>query len=488
MQNVRITAIFLLLVMLMGALAACGGSGGEGAAADTTAAITDAAEETTEEVLKADLPDVDYNGDIFTMYMRKSDGYACDFDVAELSGDTIDDAVYERNSKVAEKFNIVFEIIRDGDNFGLNTARTAVLAGDDSIDLLIPHARFVFPYALEGLLYDWQTDLIWVDLDKPWWNDDARAAFSLCNNLFAMVGDISYTNLGSTKSMLFNKNILSQLGLASPYPMVNSGEWTMDKMAELTKSAAADLNGDGKYNIADDRYGYITTHWSGPIQVLYSANQRIARKDENDLLYLTLNTETTVNAFEKFFAITDAEGGYIQCEDGVSGVTDCFRAGHALFYDVNIGGVKALRDMDEDFGIIPWPKFDETIDKYYANVDAGCNLFIVPVTNADPEQASVILEALCYEGYLTVLPTYYDVVLTTKFTRDAESEDMIDIIRAGRVFDIGYYFFDNSNDLNSVGWYLTKTPDRSFASVYAKYEPVVLAQYKKVNEKFLALE
>lgn len=114
--------------------------------------------------------------------------------------------------------------------------------------------------------------------------------------------------------------------------------------------------------------------------------------------------------------------------------------------------------MDEDFGIIPWPKYDETIDNYYANVDAGCNLFIVPVTNPDPEKASVILEALAYESYLTVIPTYYDVVLTTKFTRDAESVEMLDIIRAGRVFDIGYYFFDNSNDLNTSAGILPTAP------------------------------
>ncbi|HHX53977.1 MAG TPA: hypothetical protein GX704_03615, partial [Clostridiales bacterium] len=309
MKKIRITAVFLLLVMLLGAFAGCGDSGGD--AAVTTSALTDAPEETTEAPVKADLPDVDYNGDTFTVYMRVSDWFAADFDVKELTGDTIDDAIFERNSKVAEQFNIVFEFLRDNDDFGLNTARTAVLAGDQSLDLLLPHARFVFPYALEGLLYDWNTDLPYIDLDKPWWNDDARAAFSLCNRLFAMVGDISYTNLGSSKCMLFNKNILDQLGIESPYPMVNSGGWTMDKMAELTKSAASDLNGDGKYDIADDRYGYITTHWSGPIQVLYSADQRIARKDENDLLYLTLNTETTVNAFEKFFAITDGEGGYI---------------------------------------------------------------------------------------------------------------------------------------------------------------------------------
>ena len=243
MKKIKITAAFLLLVMLFGTFAGCGDSGGDTAV--TTAALTDAPEETTEAPVKADLPDVDYNGDTFTVYMRVSDWFAADFDVEEITGDTMDDAIFERNSRVSEKFNIVFEFLRDNDDFGLNTARTAVLAGDSSLDLLLPHARFVFPYALEGLLYDWNTDLPYIDLDKPWWNDDARAAFSLCNRLFAMVGDISYTNLGSTKCMLFNKNILDQLGIESPYPMVVSGEWTMDKMAELTKSAASDLNGDG---------------------------------------------------------------------------------------------------------------------------------------------------------------------------------------------------------------------------------------------------
>lgn len=166
----------------------------------------------------------------------------------------------------------------------------------------------------------------------------------------------------------------------------------------------------------------------------------------------------------------------------------CFRNGRALFYDPNINAIKDLRDMDDDFGIIPWPKYDESIDAYYSNVDAGCNLFIVPVTCSDAERASVILEACAYEGWKSVLPIYYDVVLTTKFTRDQDSEKMIDIIRAGRVFDIGYYFYNNSNDLNSFGWYLAHDKSHSFASIYAKYEPVVQKQYDEVNTAFTALE
>ena len=481
------TAVSLVLLLSLALAAACGENAAEEAAV-TTAAPVETEEVTTEPEITADLPEMDYGGADFNMCMRIGDAYALDFDVTELTGDTIDDAVFERNSRVAEQFNIRFVFFRDNDNFGLDSARKTVYAGDSTYDVLIPHARFVFPYALEGMLYDWDDSLPYIDLDKPWWNDDARAAFSLCHRLFAMVGDISYLNLGSTKCMLFNKPIMERLGFDTPYATVTDGKWTFDRLSEYMKAASADLNGDGEIKITDDRYGYITSHWSGPIQALYSANQRIARKDENDLLYITLNTEIAISLYEKYFDMVDNEGGYINLQDDSSDMTNCFRDGRALFYDPGINSIKSLRDMEDDFGIIPWPKYDESIDAYYANVDAGCNLFIVPVTCSDPERASIILEACAYEGWKTVLPTYYDIVLTTKFTRDQESEKMIDIIRAGRVFDIGYYFYNNSNDLNSFGWYLAHDASHSFASIYAKYEKVVQKQYDKVNTAFLEME
>ena len=40
------------------------------------------------------------------MCMRTDDTNSLDFDVKELTGNTIDDAVFNRNSKVAEQFNI----------------------------------------------------------------------------------------------------------------------------------------------------------------------------------------------------------------------------------------------------------------------------------------------------------------------------------------------------------------------------------------------
>lgn len=59
-----------------------------------------------ESEITPDLPDADYGGAEFPMCMRTDDTYSLDFDVKELTGNTIDDAVFNRNSKVAEQFNI----------------------------------------------------------------------------------------------------------------------------------------------------------------------------------------------------------------------------------------------------------------------------------------------------------------------------------------------------------------------------------------------
>ncbi|MBQ8510222.1 MAG: extracellular solute-binding protein [Clostridia bacterium] len=477
MKKTQLTALFLLSAML----ASCGASD---TPEDTTAeADTTSAAPVSDELLP-DLPDKKYDGETITFFIRNDENGIADMYVEEADGDIMNDAIFERNSKVSEQFGVQFDVVISANPYGHDAVNT-ILAGDDSYDILVPHGRNTFTYAQQGLLLDWNTDLPYVDLDKPWWNQDARKQFSFCDNLYVMIGDISYMNLGMTNCMLFNKAMFDEYALDYPYQTVIDGEWTFDKFTTLAASAVRDLNGDTKINPADDQMGYITGPWIGPIQVLYTAEQRICEKDENDEMYLTLNTERTVEVFEKYFSFCSTDGMFINTTNEVK-TNDVFSEGRAMFMDMNIMSTMNLRDMEDDFGIIPWPKFDETVEKYYTNVDAGCNLLGVPITAKDPECISVILEALCYEGYKNVVPTYYDVVLQTKYTRDEESPAMIDLIREGRVFDIGYYY---SNvmfcyELNSIGYHLSKQEDPNFSTFYAKYESAALADIEEINTAY----
>ncbi len=450
---------------------------------ETTAPVTESAE-TTEKVLTAELPDADYDGYTFTLFIRDRDDFIQDMYSESLNGDLMNDAVFNRNAAVADKFNIAVEMVRAGEIYG-GGADKAILAGEDAYDLLVCHARRCFYYAQSAMALDWN-ELKWVDLNQPWWYEDAREAFSFYNKLYCMIGDISYLNLGATDAMLFNKAIAADYGFDNFYTTVLNGEWTFDLFASYARTAVSDLNGDGVYDHQNDRMGYLTGWWIGPIQVLYSADERICGRDEEGNMILTLNTERTVRAFEKFFALTDSDGMMILKNDDTTEIHNAFASGNSLFMDSNIKFIVQFREMAQDFGILPWPKLDETVDSYYANVDAGCNSFVVPVVASDPERTSAVLEALSYEGYKSVLPVYYDVVLTTKFTRDEDSAAMLDIVRAGRVFDIGY-FYNNTyfkSPFNSVGYNLFKLSDHSFSSFYAQNESVTLAAIEEINSYY----
>lgn len=104
--------------------------------------------------------------------------------------------------------------------------------------------------------------------------------------------------------------------------------------------------------------------------------------------------------------------------------------------------------MNSDFGIIPYPKYDETQKSYHSSSLDEFSLFLIPMDAKDPEMTSIITEALCAESYKIVVPKFYDVALKTRNARDDDSSEMIDLIRDGLTFDWGYL---HSSSLGGVG-------------------------------------
>nr|MBQ4318499.1 extracellular solute-binding protein [Clostridia bacterium] len=482
MYTKRIISILMLVSLLTGGLASCSSDNGNNTPADTTVAaeVTTTAAETEPDYLEEVLPEKDYDGYEFRMYMRTGDEWQNEMYIEEADGDLMNDAIFERNSKVSELYNLKITKI-DSPNVQGSGADKAILAGEDAYDMLVCHARTSFNYVQSELVVEW-SELPYVDLDQPWWNQDARKEFTFNNKLYAMVGDISYLDFGSANGMLFNKKLLNDYKLDDPYSLVENDKWYFDKFASMAKAAISDLNGDSKIDYENDRLGYLTGRWIGPIQIVYSSGERICRM-EDGFMKLTLNTPRTVNAFEKFFALATGEGMYIYESDSNPDITKPFAEGRVLFNDMNIKTTTLLRDMEEDFGIVPWPKLDESVDDFYANVDAGCSSFTVPKTVSDLERTSLVLEAMGYIGHTEVIPLYYETVLTTKYARDQRSVEMLEIINNARVFDIGYYYAAVGS-MNSIGRHMVGDKNFNFASYYASLESQTLEKIKQINELY----
>ena len=187
-------SLLLLAALLCGTIS-CSDSGNGGnddvttdgttTSADTT--VTEA-ETTADNTPKLGLPeDLKYDGYTFTFYGRADmeNKFIAD---DEMSGDTMNDVVWMRQQKVSELLDVNFEYLYCSDNYA-NDAKDIILAGDDTYDVILPHARFAFQYAMSDLALNWLTDLKYVDLDAEWWPKDCSESFQIGNMLCAMTGD-----------------------------------------------------------------------------------------------------------------------------------------------------------------------------------------------------------------------------------------------------------------------------------------------------------
>ena len=424
----------------------------------------------------ADLSYLDYigiedmDGYNFRIYARPGSNMIGDQYQEEESGDIINDSVYRRNETVKSLFNIEITAIESSDNKAADAINT-ILAGDDQYDIILPHSRSAFQYAIQDTLVN-LNEVKTINTTKEWWSKDIVDSANINGHLYVLDGDISTHRLEYGFAMYFNKKIFDELGLDYPYQAAINGEWTFDAFSKLVKQGAKDLNGDGIMKPADDLYGYYSWHAYGPIQVLYSGGQRIYSKNAKGTPVLSLNSSKTVEVFSKFFQLCNSEDVLLVSAANSPG--DLFVEGRAMFADKGLGSAKQMRNMNDDFGILPWPKYSAD-DKYCTVINGHASLLVMPVTVSDYDRSGKIVEALCAVGNKEVIPAFYDVSLKTKFSRDYESEQMIDIIRESLVYDIGYI---SGGVFQGVGESLATMSNPDFASHYAANESRALSDLK----------
>jgi len=126
----------------------------------------------------------------------------------------------------------------------------------------------------------------------------------------------------------------------------------------------------------------------------------------------------------------------------------CFSKGRSIFVTGILSDTDIFRAMEDDFGILPYPKYNEQQKNYHSTSRDNLSVFAVPVDAKNPGMTGLITEAMCIASYEEVVPVYYEVVLKDKMSRDENSKDMIDLIRDSLVFNFGYL---HSTAMGSVG-------------------------------------
>ena len=426
------------LAVLLAALLVCSGCAGSAGNDDTSGTTENtsspSSEETTTSLMSDDLPENDFEGREFRIFSRLNPWYHGNWLVEEADGDVLNDAIYTRNSKVEERFNITFT--EDGDT-NTDRAKNSIIAGDDSYDIINARGSAGFEYAQENLLYS-ITDLPYINLEKSYWDKKLNDCVSMCGKSFFPIGASNLTSYDYTHVLVFNKKLADDNNVGDLYSLVSSGKWTLDEYAKIVDTFSKDLNGDSVMD-EEDLYGYLSQPKAVlPAFWIASGVLSVNRNEADEPVFTMPTDEKFLNIFERVFAITYDNNSWFRNSSETNyddQFINMFQNNKALFMDITFFYIESLRNMDADFGIIPYPKYDENQANYLSRIE-NCELTCVPVT-ADPEFTSIILEAMASESVDTVVKAYYNVALKTKFARDNESADMLDIIFNNRVYDLG---------------------------------------------------
>lgn len=429
-----------------------------------------------------ELPNMDFAGMSFRIIYQER--FATDAYAEEMSGEVLNDAVYERNQKVSERFNIKIVPTVNSEQAMATHIINTVNAGDDEYDLYMGHAMYSGEAALSGLFIDWYS-IDYIDFTNPWFPKYAIEGLTLNGRMYMTVADMCLSLLSNVYAVFFDKTGVESYGIPDVYTIVNDGQWTLDKLSSLTKDIYIDLNANDQ---ADeyDFYGFVTEKSNSIPTYIFSCDQPVVKFYDDQTIELLFESEKTDTIITKLRNLLYNNTGSFT-HSNIAKVQEMFNNQQVLFLNsVLNSSVAQFRAREADYGIIPYPKFDEIQENYYTNAGGAVSALAVPKTARNLDMIGIVTAALCAESWKHVLPVYYDVVLKVKGARDEVSVEMLDTIFNGRVINISF-IYDSWKGYNYSLPTLVNS-NQELASFCAANDSKVLQHYQRITDLFFSEE
>ena len=438
-------------------------------------------EPTATEIIKERYADTDLGGLTFTYVGLSASGnhiYSGRFNeltADELTGEVVNDSLFNRKIALEGLLNLSLNCqLEGGPSVVSRVVHKSATAGDNAYDLSLNAVSVLGSDTLKGDYLNTQ-NITTLHLSDRWWDVDEIETFTFDNRLYWLCGDVNIGDDYATQVLFFNKDLLKSYNFELPYERVKNGTWTIDVLREQALATKLDLNGDGVYDLTD-QWGLLEVndhikHW------LYPLGQRMVTSDGEHLV-LHVQDEALFNVVEYLFRFF--------CVDKVGSPEapnlDCaaFTEGRCLYYSAQLFFLELLRDMEDEFGIVPLPKYTEAQPSYGAYISHGGATGVgIPVTAADPETSGMVLDALAALSTDTLHSAFYDVLFSTKYVRDAESVEMLDLTFAAKSWDWAVDFA--WSPMGSI--YQSMIERGSFT-----YASDIEAKMSKIESKFAQLE
>ena len=428
-----------------------------------------------------DLPTVDYGGRTFRVVTpSKGEIYVAEED--RNQGNLIKDAQFARNQAVEDRFNVNIEVVYNGTYSEVTDyVSKSVLSGSDEFDLLMGQVMATGGLVTKKVFLNWY-DIEHINFDKPWWYSSNKNELTYNGKAPIAISHLNYSAVSGAYCMIFNKNLAVSYELGDLYKIALDGKWTFDKLIEMIKDIYVDDGNDKRDE--NDFYGFTQMHGTAMNSYLWAFDNPIVAKDEEGVPQISVKSDkidSIITSLYDFCYNTNGVFYDVENSNEKTIAPQLFYSKRAIFMmgSVSSGASENLRNFEDDYGMLPMPKFDENQTTYKTMVGGHHTCLAVPKTCKDTEFVGTIVEALSAESCKTVTPTLYEIALKTRYLRDSESKEIMDIIIDGTNCDFGSVY-DNWKGFAFMVERMMGSGDSNFESYYSRQYSSARTHYKSL--------
>ncbi len=458
-----------------------GVSDAESASAETSETVDSG----IEEIFKNKL-----NGETIT-FICQADYYLgeneCEisYELTDIQGDVLKEAVYQRARYAEENLNVKISASVTNASKYPSVITNLVASGDPSVDAAAAYKRTTNELAAKGNFYNLRT-IGTLDLDESRWDRNFNRYYSYNDGKqqYIATGEILYNDNYTNEVLYFNKKLIDDYSLESPYGIVRTGKWTVEEMSRMISGIRGDINGDGRYD-TEDRWGLSCN--SGALATMladFGMPSVTVGADGKYGITADILGERYYTAAQKIWEAVIRSPDTLLVEhmgNDYQKRTDMASNGRFLFWSSAIGAISNFRNVSEfDFGLLPYPKYDESQEQYLTVSSPWAAIVAVSAVTAQPEQTGTVLEALAASAAGMLTPVAIEKQILTKSTRDEDSMEMLEISFKNMSYDLladnnwsGFYnmtcavslsdSFDLASKLESIRGSMVKALDDGIA-------------------------
>lgn len=350
-------------------------------------------------------------------YDDKGAQFSVLMDIEEDEGTLINSALWNRTIYVESRLNVEISLLTCETTSDVSDKITAdITAGDCNYDLFSNHSAHLANQVLNGQAISF-AELEVIDITKPWWNQEVIESTALGNGeIYMGFGHINMSCYDAQCALFFNKSLVDEYQLGDVYGMVDAKEWTMDKFITICRNFAQ--NGENLYGVG--AYPYV-----GAPGLIYGCNVDFYGKNaEGQLEYLGL-TDKMYDVYSKM--------GAMLLDKTVANLDwatyfPSFATEEELFLICNISGMKYFRNEKVDYGVAPFPMYNEEQDGYLSYTTNQLQGVCVSFATKDVARAATIMENLAAESYKQMNDVYFDQLLNERLLRDDKSKKVLAMI------------------------------------------------------------